>query len=267
MPDVAIVNSTVTPAPTDYTVPGAQELLVKAVRASIDGSGAASSFLPALQLLDPAGHVMWTAVDTSTSIAAGGSADVSWFPGVKKGGSGSSVVTGATAYLWGVFGAQTIPSGGAGANIQYNHFQTNDTSIFGTSNNAVDTPPFNNTAGDSFVYGIGLGSYVAAGSVILASGVYAQSASIFNQGSQFQLDATNPAFEPNENEATNTDAFGTAGNQSPFSHRLFYVDVTAPAMVSRLIVTQTSGAAKAVIDFNLGFIYGDGGRGTLTQIY
>lgn len=90
MPDVAIVNTTNTPAPADYLVPGTQELQVKAVRAAIDGSGAAASFLPALQLLDPAGHVMWTAVDTSSSLAAGASADVSWFPDVSHTGSTAS---------------------------------------------------------------------------------------------------------------------------------------------------------------------------------
>ena len=79
MPDVAIVNQTVTATPSDYLVPGTQGLRLKAVRAVIDGTGAAGSFLPALQLLDPAGHVMWTAFDKSTPVAAGGSADVSWF--------------------------------------------------------------------------------------------------------------------------------------------------------------------------------------------
>lgn len=90
MPDVSIVNQSVTAVPDQYTVPGAQAIGVKAVRASIDGSGAASTFLPALQLLDPAGHVMWTAVDTSKTVAAGGSADVSWFPGLGGGGGAST---------------------------------------------------------------------------------------------------------------------------------------------------------------------------------
>lgn len=80
MPDIAIVNPTVTAAPKDYPVSGNQELLLKAVRARIDGSAATGSYLPAVQLIAPSGDVMWSAVPSSP-IAAGGSADVSWFPG------------------------------------------------------------------------------------------------------------------------------------------------------------------------------------------
>jgi hypothetical protein len=113
MPDVAIVNTTVTTTPTDYTVPGTQEIIVKAVRASIDGSGAASSYLPALQLLDSAGHVMWTAVNTASPVAAGASADVSWFPGL--GGPNSGGSSGSTlqdkASIYGDNGTVTLVAG------------------------------------------------------------------------------------------------------------------------------------------------------------
>lgn len=88
MPDVPIVNRTTTAAPKDYTLPQSQEILLKAVRAEFDGTGAATSFLPALQLVSDAGDVMFTAVLTSTSVAAGGSASVSWFP-LKKLTAGS----------------------------------------------------------------------------------------------------------------------------------------------------------------------------------
>lgn len=81
MPDVAIVNTTVASAPKDYTLSGSQELLLKAVRAVVDGSGAGSAFLPCLELLAPDGTVMWQATPAS-SLAAGASADVSWFPRV-----------------------------------------------------------------------------------------------------------------------------------------------------------------------------------------
>jgi hypothetical protein len=88
MPDLPIVIPDTAAAPKDYTLSGTQELQLKTVRALIDGTGAASSFLPTLQLLDPNGHVMWEGA-TSSSVAAGGSADVSWFPGL-GGGSGAS---------------------------------------------------------------------------------------------------------------------------------------------------------------------------------
>lgn len=81
MPDVAIVASQVANAPQDYTLPGAQEIMLRAVGCTVNGSTASGSFLPALQMLDPAGHVMWTAVNASSPVAVGRSALVSWFPG------------------------------------------------------------------------------------------------------------------------------------------------------------------------------------------
>lgn len=112
MPDVSIVNSTITAAPKDYAVPGTQELLLKAVRASIDGTAAGSAFLPALQLIDPGGHVMWTAVDRSNPVAGGGTADVSWFPGVKAAAASTTTSTNGrldAAQLLGT--SQNIPTG------------------------------------------------------------------------------------------------------------------------------------------------------------
>lgn len=90
MADISIVAAAVAPAPQDYTLPGAQELLLRAVGCTINGSAAAGAFIPALQLVDPAGHVMFTAANTSKPVAAGGTALVSWFPGggVDNAGSG-----------------------------------------------------------------------------------------------------------------------------------------------------------------------------------
>ena len=81
MSDVAILASQVAATPQDYTLPGAQEIMLRAVGCRVNGSSAAGAFLPALQMLDPSGHVMWTAVNASLPVAAGGSALVSWFPG------------------------------------------------------------------------------------------------------------------------------------------------------------------------------------------
>lgn len=91
MADAAYVDSSVQAAPKAYTLAQSQELQVKAFRAAIDGSAAASSFLPTLQLIAPSGAVMWESAPT-TPVAAGGSADCSWFPGgdlETAGGSGS----------------------------------------------------------------------------------------------------------------------------------------------------------------------------------
>lgn len=81
MADIAIIAPEVAATPQDYTLPGAQEILLKAVGCTMSGTSAAGEFVPALQMLDPSGHVMWTAVNASLPVAAGRSALVSWFPG------------------------------------------------------------------------------------------------------------------------------------------------------------------------------------------
>lgn len=79
MADVAIRAAATAAVPRDYTVPGAQEILPKSVKASMDGTGAAVAWYPCLQVLDPGGNVMFDAV-SQVAVAAGASADVSWFP-------------------------------------------------------------------------------------------------------------------------------------------------------------------------------------------
>jgi hypothetical protein len=81
MPDAVIRAQQVQTAPAGYTVPLAQEIVVKSVRALVDGTNAASAFLATLQLVAADGSVVWEA-PTDSTIAAGGSANVSWFPRV-----------------------------------------------------------------------------------------------------------------------------------------------------------------------------------------
>lgn len=136
MADSSIVNPAVSSAPKDYTLPSTNELLLKAVRASVDGTGAGGAFLPALQLLDPAGNVMWTAT-TSSSVVAGGSADVSWFPGLSgSSSSGSSVSNAWAAMSKNVASfADTTGSPYVTVDLAAGSLITSDTSIFsvGTS--------------------------------------------------------------------------------------------------------------------------------------
>lgn len=87
--DVAIRQSATAACPTGYTVKGAQEILPKSVSASLNGAAAAAAWMPCLQILDPGGNIMFSAV-SSVSVAAGASADVSWFPRVSGIASGST---------------------------------------------------------------------------------------------------------------------------------------------------------------------------------
>jgi hypothetical protein len=110
MADEAIVASAIAAAPFGYTVPGAQEIAPKLVSATFDCTSAASTVYPALQLVSPSGVVMGTFVDPNVSIAAGGSADVSWFPRVRPSSSGG----GGLDPDWGTYFMNSI-SVGSGA--------------------------------------------------------------------------------------------------------------------------------------------------------
>lgn len=81
MGDVVISASAVVAAGEGYTVPDSQEIFVKAVRASFDGTSAAGSYVPTLQIVTDAGIVV-AECPAGGTLAAGVSADVSWFPRV-----------------------------------------------------------------------------------------------------------------------------------------------------------------------------------------
>jgi hypothetical protein len=81
MANVALVAPAVQNAGAGYTVPGSQEIILRNISASINGASAAGNFVPAVQLVSPSGVVMGT-FPIATTLAAGASADVSWFPGV-----------------------------------------------------------------------------------------------------------------------------------------------------------------------------------------
>ena len=66
-------------APADWQLPPSLNLLLKNVYASYDGTGAGGSFQPCLQIISDSGHTVGS-YPCPTSVAAGGSADVTWFP-------------------------------------------------------------------------------------------------------------------------------------------------------------------------------------------
>lgn len=97
---------------------------LKAVNAAFDGTGAASSWMPAVVLISDSNHIIARAVSPGASVAAGASAEVSFFPGAGlAGGPGiqfdtdneggwlqvNTNIGGATA----VFADQTINNAGA----------------------------------------------------------------------------------------------------------------------------------------------------------
>jgi hypothetical protein len=80
MPDDLLIRDGPVAVPLNYQVPQSGELVPLMVRATVDGTAAASAFYAAVQIIAPSGRVMGTAI--SDSIAAGASADVTWFPRV-----------------------------------------------------------------------------------------------------------------------------------------------------------------------------------------
>lgn len=79
MADLALVAGPTVDAELVYTIPGAQEIVLKQVRASFDGTLAAGSWQPLLSVIAPNGAILGEYV-SDTTLAAGASADVTWFP-------------------------------------------------------------------------------------------------------------------------------------------------------------------------------------------
>lgn len=73
------ISGGIGPAPQSYTVPNAQEIIPKVARATFDGTAAATAFLPTIQIISDGGVVI-ASVPTDTTVAAGGSADVTFAP-------------------------------------------------------------------------------------------------------------------------------------------------------------------------------------------
>lgn len=92
MPDISIHDPSVASAPKAYTITGSLEVVIKSVTGSFDGTSAAGSWVPAVQVVDPSGFVIGT-FPAGQTLAAGASADVSWFPGIGAGTTSSGTRT------------------------------------------------------------------------------------------------------------------------------------------------------------------------------
>ena len=79
MADVQIRQTTPSAAPLTYTVPQAQEIILKSLVATFDGSGAGSAWIPCVRVIPPGGGEAHDYI-ADTSVAAGGSARVTFAP-------------------------------------------------------------------------------------------------------------------------------------------------------------------------------------------
>lgn len=96
------------PAPAHWVLPSGLEFQPKIAFAHFDGTGAAGAFLPCLRLKSDAGIVAAEAV-AATQVAAGASADVSWFLGVARTSSASAIIRTLNIVING--GGSTITTG------------------------------------------------------------------------------------------------------------------------------------------------------------
>ena len=168
---------------TTYSVPGTALATPYAVSVTADGTGASGAFLPCLTFRTITGAII--ARCPAPEVAAGASSEVSWFPHV-GGSSASAGATSETAYVWGLHGSPvTVPTGGTGVRVPWNHFQTTDSTIFGTDTNPSTSPPYHNTAGDPYLYFLQSGAYYCSGEIGMTGGAYAQVALLDNNGNQY----------------------------------------------------------------------------------
>jgi hypothetical protein len=127
MADISILATQTAAAPTDYVVKGAQEIVVRAVTASFDGTAAGGSFVPAVQVIDTGGTIVGT-YPCSTTLAAGALADVSWFPGLAAAGAGGG---GGSSSDWALIGTGLTTNLGTGATVlSVSKLNTNNPAIF-----------------------------------------------------------------------------------------------------------------------------------------
>jgi hypothetical protein len=125
--------------PADYVIPDSAELILKGARASYNGSGAATSFIPLLRIISDAGTTSLEFV-ADTTVAAGGSADVTWFPRVGAAAQAASLSSSIVRAYAFEFTGQTVTAGTT-ANARFDTVATSDATklSFSTTTNTNDT--------------------------------------------------------------------------------------------------------------------------------
>jgi hypothetical protein len=128
MADLELFAPGLRAAPLIYDVPGGQEINLKVLAATFDGSGAGSPWQPAVQIVGPSGQVLRTFA-LEPALAAGASADVTFFPG---GGIKTPAASGVQSLAAGPVTGQIIASGAGTVYFDMDapNFWTNDPATF-----------------------------------------------------------------------------------------------------------------------------------------
>jgi hypothetical protein len=206
MADVSILDQAVHAAPKQYKVTGSQDIVIRSVTASFDGTGAASSFVPVVQIIDPSGFVAGT-YPLGSTLTAGASADVSWFPSV--GGTTSGIPLSAMMMARvNAVGNQTIVEGDPGTIVTWGEasIDTGSPTAFWTV-----AHPTRLTAPVAGVYllitNLNWATFPNIADIYYGCYLYKNGADIFTE--QFTYEFNGPAIDP----SAPSDTFGSGSHQ------------------------------------------------------
>jgi len=176
--DRQILVTGTAPAPANWLVPGNGQIRPKTITATFDGSGAGSAFIPTLKIKSDGGKLIGT-YPVASSVAAGGSAEVSWFPGLTNSLSAARIaVVGARIEM---HGTQSI-SASTNTDLTYDTvaFDTGGFANLGADNRKLTAPtnglylvicerawPYNNFG--RRLVGVTQNSFYASGGALLSN--------------------------------------------------------------------------------------------------
>lgn len=196
--DKQVLNPSVAAGASDYLIPGAVSLQLKAVSAEFTDNGAAGDWLPAVVAISDSGHVFWRAADQGVKVTAGSDAEVSWFPGVKHAAAAATSGGGvfARAFRDSLGGAgdpvQTVPVGTT-RNGSFPHTSTSDSAVIDWTTSVLqnDTAELN-----------AAGTYLVWATTHWSSSVSSLTTTI--------MDASQSGFPHTADEPTGNPTFGDA---------------------------------------------------------
>lgn len=122
-------------APAEWVLPPSLQLLLKQVYATFDGTSAAAPYLPCLEIISDSGHVIGD-YPVDTSIAAGASADVTWFPGLKP-KTVSAATGGALSFMTYFTTSTTITALATPAYMDGSTFSPNVSGVFASGSHVI----------------------------------------------------------------------------------------------------------------------------------
>lgn len=134
MADTQILASGSASVPESYTVPAGQEIVLKTVSGQFDGTGAAGAWVPTLEIDNGSAAGPWI-YPLNTSIASGGTADVTWGPFPVEAASAPASGGVVAAYINRTSTQTFGPSSNHAMLFTHGTFETSDSATFSSPDN------------------------------------------------------------------------------------------------------------------------------------